>query len=210
MEKVVLLHGIARTCRSMAGMARYLERQGFEVLNPGYPSTRLSIDQIVATIHPAIHAFAGDGPVHMVGYSMGGLVARAYLARYPIAGRVVLVGTPNQGSEVADFLRDWKLYRWLYGPAGQQLVTDFAERDALFGVPAYRLGVIAGTRSFAPLSSAIIGRPNDGKVAVEATKLEGMHAHLTLPVPHTLMPHNRRIWREVAAFLRDGAFAAPV
>jgi pimeloyl-ACP methyl ester carboxylesterase len=47
--------------------------------------------------------FSDSGPVHMVAHSMGGLVARAMIARHPerwakMAGRLVMLGTPNHGS----------------------------------------------------------------------------------------------------------------
>ena len=51
---------------------------------------------------------------------MGGLVIRALLNRYrpDNLGRVVQIGTPNHGSEVADFLKNDWLYRLFFGPAG--------------------------------------------------------------------------------------------
>ncbi|MGO8249198.1 hypothetical protein ACC809_36845, partial [Rhizobium johnstonii] len=42
-------------------------------------------------------------------------------------------GTPKNGSQIADFLKNWTLYRKVYGPAGQQLVTDQAAMTELFG-----------------------------------------------------------------------------
>ena len=93
-------------------------------------------------------AAAPSGALHVVAHSMGGLLARAYLARHRPArlGRVVMLGTPNGGSEVADLLRGWPLYRLVFGPAGQQLVTAQAEAlRAAFGAVDYELGSLAGT-----------------------------------------------------------------
>lgn len=192
----------------MAPLARYLEREGYAVLNLNYPSTTLPIEEIVEVIHPEIAAFAGNDPVHFVGYSMGGLVIRAYLKRHrpPQLGRVVMLGTPNHGSEVADFLKNWALYRHNYGPAGQQIGTDLAVPEGLFGAVDYPLGIIAGTRSFDPLCYYLLPRPHDGKVTVESTKLEGMSAHITLPVSHTWMPYDRKVQHLAATFLKQGCF----
>lgn len=207
MEKVVLLHGIWRTARSMRALARYLEGQGFTVLNLDYPSTRMTLEALVEHIHPQIRVFAGDGAVHFVGHSMGGLLTRAYIARYrPALGRVVMLGTPNHGSEVADFLKNWRLYRWQFGPAGQQLVTDDTVRAHLFGPVDFPLGIIAGNYAMDKLSAAIIGQPNDGKVSVESTKLEGMAAHVVVPVSHLMLPYNGRVMALSAQFLRTGLF----
>ncbi len=205
--KVVLLHGIWRTGKSMALLAWYLRRCGYEVLNLTYPSTRLMLEQLAEHIHPAIRDFAGERPVHFVCHSMGGLLARAYIARYrPRVGRVVMLGTPNHGSEVADFLKDWVLYRRMYGPAGQQLTTRNHGRDGLFAPVDFELGIIAGTKSLDVICSRIIGVPSDGKVSVESTKLDGMKAHVLVPVSHLMLTYHPRVMALVARFLGSGVF----
>jgi triacylglycerol esterase/lipase EstA (alpha/beta hydrolase family) len=124
---VVLLHGIARTSRSFRKLQRALEASGFATLNLGYDSRRKSLERLAEQIHPAIGRFANDveGRLHFVGHSMGGLLARVYLAKHrpERLGRVVMLGTPNGGSEIADRLKGLALYRGYFGPAGQQLVT---------------------------------------------------------------------------------------
>jgi triacylglycerol esterase/lipase EstA (alpha/beta hydrolase family) len=137
-DTVLLFHGIARTKKSMEKLASFLSGHGYRVVNVGYPSTRFSISDLVDIIRPEIDDAvkkAGDGRVHFVGYSMGGLVIRAFLKSYRPAklGRVVMVGTPNNGSQIADFLKSWPLYRKVYGPAGQQLITDQTAMTELFG-----------------------------------------------------------------------------
>ncbi|MES2985244.1 MAG: alpha/beta fold hydrolase [Pseudomonadota bacterium] len=209
-EGVIILHGIFRTHRSMRKLASFLEKSGFEVLNLGYPSTRHSIEAIADAITPRMAAFAESipGKVHLVGYSMGGLVIRACLHRYKPQnlGRVVMIGTPNQGSEVADFLRDIKLYRLLYGPAGQQLVTDQSGFVHHFGAVDYEVGVIAGNRPVDFISSRIIGKANDGKVSIDSTRLTGMKDHVIVPSSHTFFPGNRHMCRQALAFLQHGKF----
>ena len=124
---VVLLHGIARTSRSFRKLQQALESSGFATLNLGYDSRRKSLERLAEEIHPAIGRFANDvqGQLHFVAHSMGGLLARVYLAKHrpERLGRVVMLGTPNGGSEIADRLKDFALYRGYFGPAGQQLVT---------------------------------------------------------------------------------------
>lgn len=209
-DGVIILHGIFRTHRSMRKLANFLEVNGFEVLNLGYPSTKHSIEAIADAIHARINAFAGSipGKVHFVGYSMGGLVIRAYLHRYkPLnLGRVVLIGTPNQGSEVADFLQNRKLYRMLYGPAGQQLITDQSSFAHHFGAIDYEVGVIAGNRPLDLISSRIIGKENDGKVSIESTRLMGMKDHVVVPSSHTFFPSNREMLFQTLIFLQHGNF----
>lgn len=203
---VVLLHGALRTKRCMARLARFLTKHDYRVHNIGYPSTRFTIGTIADKLQTPISQATNLGStVHFVGYSMGGLVLRAYLAKYCPSnlGRVVMLGTPNQGSEVADYLKDWHLYRLLYGPAGQQLTTKEPYHAKL---PPCELGIIAGDRSYDPIFGRKIPGTHDGKVSVESTKLEGMKDHIILPVCHTLMPENRIVHDQVLAFLKDGKF----
>ncbi|WP_017966983.1 lipase family alpha/beta hydrolase [Rhizobium leguminosarum] len=214
-DTVLLFHGIARTKKSMAKLAGFLSAHGYRVVNVGYPSTKFSISDLVDIIRPEIDGAAkeaGDGRVHFVGYSMGGLIVRAFLRNYRPAnlGRVVMVGTPNSGSQIADFLKNWPLFRKVYGPAGQQLITDQTAMTELFGTVDYELGIIAGNRTIDPVSSLIIGLrvPNDGKASVESTRLDGASAHIVIPANHTFLPVNKTMWSETLSFLQDGRFTS--
>lgn len=209
-DGIVILHGIFRTKRSMASMARFLEHNGYAVLNLAYPSTKHPLEELADIIHPHIDAFTQSisEKLHFVGYSMGGLLIRAYLCKYKPRhlGRVVMLGTPNRGSEVADFMKDKKLYRWLYGAAGQQLVTNQNDFVYSLGQVDYELGVIAGNRSIDPVSSYIIGKPNDGKVSIDSTKIQGMCDHIVVPATHTFFPSNKAAQRQTLTFLQKGCF----
>lgn len=209
-DKIIILHGIFRTHRSMRGLAKFLEQSGYEVLNLGYPSTKHHIEKLADIIHQEIDHFISKdrGKAHFIGYSMGGLLIRAYLKKYrpENLGRVVMIGVPNKGSEVADFLKSFFLYKKLYGPAGQQLITSQQHFSDMLGVIDFELGCIAGNKSIDPISSRIIGKPNDGKVSLESALLEGAADHIIIPSNHTFFPSNRKMWEETLAFLRGGNF----
>lgn len=210
-QRVILLHGIARTERHMRSLERTLVRTGYAVLNITYPSTRAPISVLADFVAETSAAFtATDQPVHVVAHSMGGLVTRSFLHRHrpKTLGRVVMLGTPNHGSEVADLLAGNAAYRWFYGPAGQELITSRVPSPGIGDVCDYELGIIADTRTIDPLSSMIIRRPNDGKVSVESTKVAGMKQHLVLPVSHTFMPQSPKVKAAVIRFLQTGSFNA--
>ena len=147
-------------------------------------------------------------PIHFVGYSLGGIVTRVVLNKYrpDNLGRVVQLASPNGGSEVADFLKENWLYGEVFGPAGQQLVTEGAGISELMGEVTYELGVIAGNFTIDPVSSAIIPGDDDGKVSIESTKVAGMRDHIIVPVSHTFFPQNDLVQRQTRNFLQFGAF----
>src|SRR5262249_51037727 len=104
-DGVVLLHGIGVGSWSLKRMERALRRRGFATLNLGYASRRKPLEALVEDIHAPIAAFAQacDGDIHFVAHSMGGLLARLYVAKHRPArlGRVVMRGTPDCGDQNA-------------------------------------------------------------------------------------------------------------
>jgi len=210
-DGVVLLHSISRTVRSFRRVQTAIEASGFVALNLGYASRRKALESLADDIHPAIESFAAsiEGSIHFVGHSMGGLLARVYLAKYrpKRLGRVVMLGTPNSGSEIADRLKNVVAYRAWFGPAGQQLIT---QRDAtliaIFPPVDYPVGIIAGNRSIYPISSAFLPKPNDGRVSVANTKLDAMVDHIVIAASHPWLVRKPLAIEQTIAFLRDGRF----
>ncbi|CAO4165561.1 esterase/lipase family protein [Methylorubrum extorquens] len=209
-EGVLLLHGIARRAASLRPLERRLTRAGYVTLNLDYPARRLGLADIAELIAPTVAAFGEDVTrLHIVTHSMGGLVARVLLARRrpDNLGRVVMLGPPNGGSEIADALHRFAAYCRFFGPAGAELGTERGAAQArLFGRVDYPLGIIAGSRSLYPLASLLLPRPNDGRVTVARTRLDGMTDHIVLPAAHPTMMWNRRLAAETLHFLREGRF----
>lgn len=199
-----------RTGWQMRKLARTLRKSGFEVLNLTYPSRRHSLDQLSDFLHKELtkHHAANYGKMHFVGFSMGGLLTRAYLHKYQPKnlGRVVMLATPNKGSEIADRVQDWRLYKYFTGPAGGQLTTNQQALDFRDYQLPCEFGVLAGNLCLELIFSRWLPKPNDGKVAVENTKLEGMKEHKVIRSSHELFPTNRRVIRHTLNFLKEGTF----
>ncbi len=211
---VILLHGFGMRPITLLPVARALRKAGFDTQSPPYRSRLHPLEQIVDELLPALSR-SGDGPVHFVTHSMGGLVARALIARArpKMIGKVVMLGPPHGGSEWVDLLASARISGAFFGPAEEVLSLRRPERvESLLGTVDYPIGVIAGDRpSGVPLISArIMPGPHDGKVSVAATHLKGETDHIVLPVSHSAMIWNGAVQEQVVHFLRHGAFAHTV
>ncbi len=209
-EGVLLLHGLARSRRSMRPLAAFLERRGYVVVNVGYPSRRHPIETLAqAALPPAVAAMRTHGVerIHGVTHSMGGIVLRAFLAQetLPELGRVVMLSPPNQGSELADQLCRFSWFRLFFGPAGCQLGTSANDLPTRLGPATFALGVITGNRPAFGLAGFFPG-PSDGKVAVARAGLPGMRDLLVLPYGHSLIMRHRVVREQVLHFLENGRF----
>lgn len=212
-EAVVLLHGLGRTNRSMKPMEKALVAAGYVVYSIQYPSTKKSVEQL-ADEHLApllVECQATEpGKIHFVTHSLGAIVLRQYFINHTLnnVGRIVMLGPPNQGSEVVDKLGSFTLYDWINGPAGQQLGTSSNSLPNQLPVPPVEFGVIAGNRSINWILSTMIPGPDDGKVSVDRTQSQGMVDFVTVTTAHPFLMRNRKVIALTIAFLRDGSFDA--
>lgn len=164
-----------------------------------------TLAEVTAELAQRLRAF---DEVHVVGHSLGGVVAYETLAADPglPPGRAVLMGAPLRGSRAARALA----HRW-YGPPmlGPLAMAELArERDCRWNGPR-ELGVIAGTRA-AGLGRvfADLPQPNDGTVCLDETELPGAAARVILEVSHTGMLVSREIAVATSRFLGAGSFIA--
>ncbi len=211
---IVLIHGLARDSSAMAKMAEYWKSQNWRVLNLDYPSTRYSIADLVDQIAAQIQTFRIDlsRSLYFVGHSLGSIITHFYIKKYrpENLGRVVALGPPYHGSAIIDHLGRYAWYRKLHGPAALELSTQAPQ--GIFrhlGSVDYELGVIAGDRCF--IFDWFFGKfwlqqPNDGKVEIASTRIEGCRDHIILPVNHPFMPNYPIVIQQSANFISHGRF----
>lgn len=210
-ECVVLLHGLARTADSMSKLETALLNESYLVENIDYPSRKHAVKELAATaVGQGIEACtaAGATDIHFVTHSLGGILVRTYMEEHEDVdiGRVVMLGPPNQGSEVVDNLKSTPGFELLNGPAGMQLGTNPTDVPRSLGPVDFELGVIAGTRSINLILSTFLPNPDDGKVSVEATKVEGMTDFIALPATHPFLMRNEAVIEQTIHFLKNGSF----
>jgi hypothetical protein len=208
-ECVALLHGLWRTENSMNKIEESLVEAGYRVANIGYDSTGDPVEVLAQNTLPrAAKACQGSEPMHFVTHSMGGILLRQYLQENNLdtLGRVVMLGPPNQGSEVIDRYRGLPGFSWFSGPAGLQLGTGEESVPRSLGSVTFDLGVIAGNKTINPILSQALPDKDDGKVSVESTRVDGMNDHLEMPVNHVFMMRNQEVIRQVIYYLQQGEF----
>ena len=211
-ECVVVLHGLARSNASMEKMHEALLTAGFDAINVDYPSRESTVEELAPLAVNAGLDYCRSIPetetIHFVTHSLGGILVRQYLSEQtiPELGRVVMLAPPNQGSAAADKLQDVPGYDWIHGPIGRQLGKGEGSVPLALGPADFELGIIAGTRTFDPVTSAVLPDPNDGRVSVADTKLEGMDDFAVVAHSHTFIMRMKEPIEMTINFLRTGTF----
>ncbi|MFO0727150.1 MAG: alpha/beta fold hydrolase [Myxococcota bacterium] len=205
---VIVLHGLARTHRSVAKLRRAIAGAGFQTWSATYPSMRMGIRALAEHTAARVQKEAPGGPYFAVTHSLGGILVRHMHGLIPLE-RVVMLAPPNQGSRLASALSGHPLYRWLYGPAGQD-VTD----PSSWPPPPSPFLVIAGTKG-ATLGNPISwvtraakffppDTPSDGTLSVEETRHPDMTAFATVDAAHTFIMNHPEAQRLTLEFLTKG------
>jgi pimeloyl-ACP methyl ester carboxylesterase len=207
---VLCMHGLWMPRAVMLLVRHRLRKEHrFDAELYGYPTLRHTLDENAETLAEHIAA-RGFGAVHLVGHSLGGIVAMRMLALYPDTPvrRLVCLGSPLRGCRSAAYLDRTGWGKALVGKSLRAGAIDQpAERWAQQVCESHDVGVIAGTR---PLGlgrlAGVLDEEGDGTVTVSETRLPGIRDHICLPVSHTGLALSTDVADQVAAFLKRGEF----
>ena len=174
-----------------------------------YPSTRVPLEQSASFLHSLLESLTDVSEISFVVHSMGGQVVRRYLKdhRDPRLHRMVMLGTPNNGAELADMLKNNLVYRTIYGPAGQELVTDKLGTIKSLPIPDFEFGIIAGGRGDDRGFNRLLRGDNDGTVTVASARLAGAVDYLRVPKIHSFLMSDAAAIAAVRHFLEHGRFS---
>ena len=206
---VILVHGILRSGGSFTAIKDDLKTAGYEVVTISYASTRLTLEEHADNLDLLLNRLEGFKQVSFVTHSMGGLVVRETLSRDSNwrarieLGRIVMIAPPNQGSAIANTMKDHLSFQLLYGVSGQQLITAHAATmpniDGEFGIIA---GGTSDDRGFNPW----IEGDDDGVLSVAETHLDGARDFLVIKALHSTLLGRSETSKSVRGFLERGQF----
>ena len=199
-ERVILLHGIWMRGFMMARMAKHLEAQGYVTETIDYPSLSKGADRCADDLRERLDGYRKQ-TVHVIGHSLGGLVALLATQDSAPHGRTVCLGSPLTGSAAAKSLSSFA--PWMMGQSRDRLLTGL---DAWQGTR--EVGVIAGRVPFGlAMLMGGVGGESDGTVAVAETRLPGITEHAVIAATHTGLPFSEEAIAMTTNFLRGGSFA---
>ncbi len=215
---LLLVHGLGRSRSSMNSLAEKLctDRE-VEVINFSYASTRASMNDHALALQSVIEQLPKDCSIDIVAHSLGALVLRRYLFNLtgafpdrssdPPIHRIVMLGPPNNGAELAKKMRRTGIFAVVMGKSATQIADLKSTETALeLGVPRVEFGIIAGNGSIGPLTNPLLAGDNDFFVGVEETRLAGASDFIVLPVAHGFMLSDANVHRAVGSFLDNGYF----
>lgn len=207
---VILLHGLGRTARSLRKIENRLIDLNYIVVNDNYPSTEYQIQDLEYVINRSYEKClrAGATDVYMVTHSLGGILARQHFLNREsdLIRAIVMMAPPNHGSEIVDTYRNTWWFQWWLGPAGLQLGTMNTRSLNRLGTPPVPVGIIAGTKSSDPWFAHVFEGPNDGKVSVDSTKLNGMKDFITVEASHPFIMNSSFVIQQIESFLKYREF----
>ncbi|MDO7682072.1 MAG: hypothetical protein MUQ52_06265 [Pirellulales bacterium] len=212
-EAVIVLHGLGEGRSSMKPLVTFLEENmTASILTFGYASPQAPLASHADSLGRVLAGLPPATAISFVGHSMGNLVVRRWLqdAEPTIVRRInrmVMLGPPNQGSDLARLAASNHLLRNLASGAARELVLHWDSIRRELQTPPFQYGIIAGGKGDNEGYSLLLEGDDDAIVRVSETQLQGSDGFLVIPVRHSRMMENTDVQQETLRFLLHGRFA---
>jgi pimeloyl-ACP methyl ester carboxylesterase len=201
--ELISVHGLWYGSWSMRVLSRRLRREGFDIRHFNYPATSASLGVHAVSLHEFARTTKADR-LHFLGHSLGGLVILRMMSEATDLppGRIVLLGSPLEGSIIARRMRNLPGSGKFLGEVSTSLETGYTR------LPDKReTGMIAGSMGVGVgLFMGGTSGPGDGTISLDETSTPGLQNRLVLPVSHTGLIYSAKVARHAANFLETGCF----
>ena len=211
-KAIVLIHGLARSRSSMASMAKYLEANTqAQIVNFSYASTRGTLSDHAKALHHMLQHLRGVQEVSFVCHSLGNLVVRRMLDQesplnYSRFSRMVMLGPPNLGAQLARRFQKNLLLNLVWGKSGKQLARNWDHVETELATPDFEFGILAGGAGESRFSNPLIQGEDDLIVSVEETRLPGAADFRRVTAYHTWLTSSEEVKVLTVRFLKFGYF----
>jgi len=204
-DLIVLVPGAGVGGVDLLPMAWRLRRRGYRVKVFFCLTWAMSLAESARQLHRWLSA-QPETVIHLVGYSLGGLVILHCISEHgrAKAGRVVTIGTPHTDITIARQIMRLPGGRWAVGRGATSALPLLP-----LPIPAgWEIGAIAGNRAGGLGALFAIPQPNDMMVSVHEAHHPAIRRHIVLPISHVSMLFSRPVADETDAFLQSGQFTA--
>ena len=198
-QTVVLIHGLGGNRSDMWRLERRLRCAGYQIRKIGYWSIGQRIEPLVERLKELLEEMENTSSVegvHLVGHSMGGIIARGALAdqRESKVKSLLMIAPPNQGSHVARQMAPW--FGWM--------VPSLAQ---LSDAPDSYVNLLDQLVELDDLKLGIIEAEKDRVIARGAVLLNRPHEYCRVRGNHAILTWYLRTVQLAEKFIREGRFA---
>ncbi len=200
-EAIILVHGIWMKGIELLYLRFKLWRQGYRVYQFHYPSLFKTPEQNAEKLTQFVSE-VDEAVIHFVAHSLGGIVVSHMLKKYEMdkAGKVVLIGTPINGSVVATHLNKKSLLKYLLGKSN---IKGLLGDGPCWGSKR-PICVIAGTKKMGVgmlFASKEMQQQNDGTVNLSETRIKQADEFHAVPHSHFSMLWSADVAEKIKSFL---------
>lgn len=194
---VLLIHGLGRHAGIMDKPKKSLRKAGYAAHSLNYATLFEGVDEHAEHFTYLLENLKDVKKISFVTHSLGGIVAREILSRSldwngATADKLIMMGTPNKGAQIAEFLNRIKAYQFISGQSGQDVrPTQKLKNMTEPSIPTLIIaGGLGNDIGFNPLLEG----DNDGIVTVAETRLDAPHEFKLVKMIHaTIMDHKGSI-----------------
>ena len=198
-QAVILVHGLWMSRWSFAWIAKNLQSKGYKVYRFGYKTTSKPFEFNMQKLKAFVNS-RQEKTVHLVAHSMGGILSMRCLPDIRKSGKLVMLGSPINGSQASKAMGQKKWTSWMLKHATEPLTNGVVDpevfRESL---------MIAGTSNSIGIARLVtkLPKPNDGTVALNETIADWIGKHSTENTNHFRMLFHKNIKQKISEFLTD-------
>jgi pimeloyl-ACP methyl ester carboxylesterase len=198
-QAVVLVHGLWMSRWSFAFIAKHLQRKGYKIYRFGYATTRKPFAFNMLKLQAFINS-RSEQTVHIVAHSMGGILTMRTLPKIKKNGKLVMLGSPVNGSQAAKAMGQKKWSSWMLKYATEPLENGVIDPKVL-----RESCMVAGTSNSIGISRLVtkLPEPNDGTVALIETQADWINLHTTENTNHFSMLFRKKIQTRISDYLSN-------